>query len=172
MSHDGVRRTIEAAVSDAKAAVWEYDYARAWLESARRYTMRPLAADVWIVDSEFTHVLLVRHRVRGWVPPGGAVEWGETPREAAARELLEETGVRVEFMADPIAATVRSYRADWAPTLGLTYAAITDRDVPLLSEVGQPAEWIPLDHDWKTVFPEDRERIRAHARVTAGVCEA
>ena len=28
-----------------------------------------------------------------WVPPGGAVELGETPREAAKREILEECGV-------------------------------------------------------------------------------
>jgi 8-oxo-dGTP pyrophosphatase MutT (NUDIX family) len=39
-------------------------------------------------------VLLVHHRRLGtWLPVGGELEPGETPLEAARRELLEETGL-------------------------------------------------------------------------------
>ncbi|MEV0037536.1 NUDIX domain-containing protein [Streptomyces sp. NPDC050804] len=161
---------MDAALADARLATLEFDDAREWLERAReKRPVEPFGAEVWVTDPAFSHVLLVKHRQRGWVPPGGKVEPGETPRAAAARELMEETGLRGELLPVPAAVSVRSYRADRWPTLGLSYTAVIGRDVPFGGESGQPPAWIDLDDTWESAFPEDRDRIRAHVhRLAAG----
>ncbi|MDE2384611.1 MAG: NUDIX domain-containing protein [Alphaproteobacteria bacterium] len=53
---------------------------------------KTLGARVAAIE-EGRRVLLVRHGyIRGWSLPGGGVDKGETLREAAIRELREETG--------------------------------------------------------------------------------
>ena len=44
-------------------------------------------------------LLLVRHKVRGWEIPGGKVEQGELPDQAAVRELAEESAVQLDTAA-------------------------------------------------------------------------
>ncbi|NLH82309.1 MAG: NUDIX domain-containing protein [Phyllobacteriaceae bacterium] len=49
-----------------------------------------------MVRDERGRVLLLRHTyIPGWYFPGGGVEANESAAEAAAREILEETGIRL-----------------------------------------------------------------------------
>ncbi len=47
---------------------------------------------------------------------------------------------------------------------GPVVVMITDRDVPLRGQTGQPPKWFELDDEWESVFPEDRERIQMYVR--------
>ena len=54
------------------------------------------------VTDEQGRVLMVRHNYKDedksiWMLPGGAIEEGETSRDAAIREVLEETGLIVRI---------------------------------------------------------------------------
>ena len=45
--------------------------------------------------------LLLWHRMRMWLPPGGHLEANEDPVQAAVREALEESGLVVEVIPPP-----------------------------------------------------------------------
>lgn len=60
---------------------------------------RDWAVSVFVVWRE--QVLLHPHRKLGiWLPPGGHVEPGELPDDAAVREVLEEAGVAIELVGE------------------------------------------------------------------------
>jgi 8-oxo-dGTP pyrophosphatase MutT (NUDIX family) len=74
-------------------------------------TTVPRLAEPFDVDADPTHItgsalivgprgiVLLRHRRLGiWVQPGGHVDPGETPWDAARREAIEETGLPVRFL--------------------------------------------------------------------------
>jgi 8-oxo-dGTP diphosphatase len=163
------QRIVDATVHDAQTAVLEFDDARSWLRSALAAPMEPLGAEVWVFDAALERVVLVRHPWRAWVPPGGKVEQGETPREGAARELREETGLRLELLEQAAAVAVRSFHPHRSATLSLSYAAIVARPESLVPEDGQPAAWTRLDRDWDSYFPEDLARMRQYVKALTGL---
>jgi 8-oxo-dGTP diphosphatase len=153
------QRSLDAAVADATL---EFDRARDWLRAALAGVVEPLGAEVWVLDPALERIVLVKHRVRGLVPPGGEVEPGECPRDGAARELAEETGLRPRLLERPAAVAVRSFLPGLPVTLSLSYAAIGDPGAPLAAEAGQPVTWMRLDQGWDSCFPDDVLRIREY----------
>ena len=63
-----------------------------WLQSPKHI----LSAAVVVVNDD-RDLLLVRSPRRGWELPGGQVEQGERPTEAAIREAEEESGIEVQI---------------------------------------------------------------------------
>ena len=62
-----------------------------------RAVTRDFTVAVFVVSK--AHVLLHFHRKLGfWLPPGGHIEPGELPDEAAIREVQEETGVQIALV--------------------------------------------------------------------------
>ncbi|GAB3492454.1 NUDIX hydrolase [Flexivirga lutea] len=85
------------------------------------------------------------HR-RGVSLPGGLVEKDEHPAESVAREVMEETGIRID--PGDIVATTFETRVRHIDVL---FRVVCDREPAV--EVGSEAtsyEWLPLD-DWTDI---------------------
>ncbi len=86
-------------------------------------------------------VLVIAHRrLATWLPVGGEMEVGETPRQAAERELFEETGLTGSFpplqgALDGVPAGLLGYEEHLAGAKGLHLNFVFVADVAATAEV-------------------------------------
>jgi 8-oxo-dGTP diphosphatase len=108
-------------------------------------------------------LLLVR-RARGpyagqWSLPGGRVEFGERLREAALRELIEETGISAEI-GDPIALFEIITSDPPAHFVLHTFHGRYVAGAVVAGDDAAAAEWVALaDLPARDVTPQTREVI-------------
>ena len=56
-----------------------------------------------VIERADGRVLFIRHLYRKrWGVPGGLLQRGETPADAARREVLEEVGFPIELIGEPV----------------------------------------------------------------------
>ncbi|WP_199753199.1 NUDIX domain-containing protein [Actinoplanes sp. ATCC 53533] len=140
------------------------DGAKARLPSALAALMEPLAAEVWVLDRCLAQVVLVQHRWQAWVPPGGKIEYDEAPREAAVRDLPEETGLRLELLERPAGGDCAFIPSGLATDAVIVVCRVRGRCGVAGRRMRAADGWTPLDRDWDSYFPEDPARVRQYVR--------
>lgn len=81
------------------------------------------------------------HGARTWGPPGGHLEFGETLENCAVREVLEETGMRID---DPVfcALTNSIFEEEGAHYVSLFMKVLLEDDqIPRVCEPDKTQEW-------------------------------
>jgi len=126
----------------------------------------PKAAVAVILRDEGGRVLLVRRsgsRAGAWCIPCGNIEWDEDVREAARRELEEETGLRVE--TGEVYAVLSNFHDPEAHSVGIWFLGRIAGGRPHPGGDADELGWFALDElPSPLAFPTDILVLSALAR--------
>lgn len=114
-----------------------------------------------IVDER--RVLLVSHWYApwAWTLPGGGVNKGETPEEAAMREGLEETGLKI----NSIAGEIGTYTGKLGKTDRVTFYYTGDFEGSIAMRPNleiMARSWFDIDNLPEELSPGNRRRVEAY----------
>ena len=127
---------------------------------------------VWKDD----HVLLIqrgKEPMRGsWSIPGGSHDIGETVREAAVREVMEETGVTIAL--GPIIDVIDTVRRDDDGRIRTHYtlvdfAAIWVSGEPVAGDDAMNAEFVPFEDALARLTWSETARVIRESRRLLGL---
>jgi len=99
-------------------------------------------------------ILLIRHLAGHWGFPKGHIEIGENTKQAALRELKEETGLdKVILGTEPIVKKYTFNKNGFAVSKTVTYfvGIVDDKEITLQRDEIEDFAWLP--------YPQALERI-------------
>lgn len=116
----------------------------------------PVAAD--------GRILMANNRRRGIETPGGHIEPGETARQAAMREALEEVGARV---SPPVAIGHQRMLSQGLPPKGWRYPLPLAYQSFFAARIETVEDYLENDECLAPRYVEDLETLRPHVRMFA-----
>jgi ADP-ribose pyrophosphatase YjhB (NUDIX family) len=120
-----------------------------------------------IVTNDAGRVLLIKRTDNGnWSLPGGAMDLGETIKQATVRETVEETGINVEITGingiytDPKHVLHYTSNDEVRQEFSVVFTARALNGEPTPSNESSQVEWVSLDElDSLQMHPSMRKRL-------------
>jgi 8-oxo-dGTP diphosphatase len=137
---------------------------------SRHYPRMPVLSVAGVVLANNKVLLVKRGRppAKGiWSIPGGAVEVGESVQEALVREIMEETGIRVEV--GPLVEVVERILPDAEGRIEyhyviLDYLCTAEPMKPRAGSDAADARWVDFEELNKAELTPDTEAVVLRAR--------
>lgn len=101
-----------------------------------------------IIRKDGYMLMLLRHGADGsgkWSVPGGWMESGETPQEAAVRETMEETGIVVKPVGEPGVITFTAEDGSWIVDLFVECEHVSGLPMVLEPDKCKDVTWVHED---------------------------
>ncbi|KVD45953.1 NUDIX hydrolase [Burkholderia sp. ABCPW 11] len=108
-------------------------------DTAPETTAAPIKERATVVCYRDERVLLVTRAASRWALPGGTIKRGETPLEAAHRELCEETGMTGQDLTYSMQFT------GLAKIHHVFFAEVAPDQTPQANNEIEKCKWFPID---------------------------
>ncbi|KWE55294.1 NUDIX hydrolase [Burkholderia sp. MSMB2157WGS] len=109
-------------------------------DNAPETTAAPIKERATVVCYRDERVLLVARAASRWALPGGTIKRGETPLEAAHRELCEETGMTGQDLIYSMQFT------GLAKIHHVFFAEVGPNQTPQANNEIEKCKWFPIDN--------------------------
>ena len=127
------------------------------------YDNPPTTVQAWI-ERDGAYLILKRNEepfAGEWDLPGGFIEMGESPADAAVREVAEETGLRVT-PGEILGAFTSAYGDTGRHTVDIAYLCRLDGgEFELDRDEKRDAAWFRLDDMPRLAFAGERQALEA-----------
>ena len=167
---DNGEQKLIASPKSKRFINWEIDKKLKFYTEGRPYTLdcyyeRSCGAVVYRkINDDYRYLLIRNRRSSNWSFPKGHVEAGETLEETAKREVLEETGLRIDIIPGFISKSQYSIQNRIQKTVQIYVASTKDTQTRIQVEEIEDYVWLTYENAIKNLKFENDKTILTDAR--------
>lgn len=167
---DNGEQMLVASPKSKRYINWEIEALVKFYTEDRPYTLecfyeRSCGAVVFRkINDDYRYLLIRNRRSSNWSFPKGHIEAGETLEETAKREVLEETGLRIDIIPGFVSKSQYSIQHRIQKTVQIYVASTQDTRTKIQIEEIEDYVWLTYENALKNLKFENDKTILTEAR--------